>query len=321
MFIPSVLTEVLDKPEESFLVLSDIKSIQQFFVYLNIPNVIFKVYGWDKRKDGIFALRKKKKEIIHYLSEYDIKELVFFHTEYGDMANWLIDKLSKKIYVKFCKIYDRVPSVIAPISLRSLKLKLVNYLLWGQNMDICKAPYLFPALPASYYKKIKSETIYLPVRQNVISAYVNKKLQEFDFSGKYILLTGTAVQNNWYEEKEYTDFIDGLITTIGKEKVVSKCHPRYNGLYGIEKELQQVPSFIPGNLLLNCYEIFIGIESTLLVEAALAGKKSISIIDWLKSDKQKVKAQHDFFDNRLGGKGVIFFPKNSEEFIDFINKM
>ena len=318
MFIPSVLTEILDKPDNSFLVLSDIESIQRFFSYLDLPNVAFKFYGWDKRKDGIFALRRKKNDIIQFISGFDIKRLVFFHTEYGDMANWLIDKLSKTIPVKFCKIYDRIPSEIAPLSIRSLKLKLVHLLLWGQNLDICKAPYLFPALPASFYKKIKSETICLPVRKNTISAYVSKKLQDLNLTGKYVLLTGTAVQNDWYGEKQYTEFIDTIIYSLGLDNVVSKCHPRYNDLYGLEKNLRQIPSFLPGNLLLDNYEVYVGIESTLLVEAAQAGKKAISIIDWLESDEEKVKKQHEFFDSRLGGNGIIFYPKNMEEFLGII---
>lgn len=318
MFIPSVLTEILDKPDNSFLVLSDQESIQRFFAYLDIPNIVFKLYGWDKRKDGIFALRRKKNDIIQFISGFDVEKLVFFHTEYGDMANWLIDKLSKRIPVKFCKLYDRVPSEIAPVSFRSMKLKLVHFLLWGQNLDICKAPYLFPALPTSYYKKIKSETIYLPVRHNTISTYVSKKLQDLNLTGMYVLLTGTAVQNDWYNEKDYTVFINILIEKLGKNEVISKCHPRYDGLYGLEKELKQIPSFIPGNVILDIYDVFIGIESTMLVEAALAGKKAISIIDWLKSDDERNKAQHDFFDNRLENKGIIYYPKSEEDFLGLI---
>ena len=315
MFIPMVLSEILQHAQYRYIVMSDIKNIHSFFEYISIPNVIFIPYGVNFVKDGKLSFIKKKKEAMTALKPYHIEELVFFHAEFGDMGNWLIYKLSKKIPVKYCKLYNKIPSQKAKISLKSIMMNIKLYVLWGQIMDIRDAGHLFPSLPVSFFKKVNAETVDIDVNLEVINSFLSDKFKEYNLSSKYLLLTGTAVQNHWYGEKEYANFINKLIETIGKDKMVSKCHPRYDGLYGLEKELQQVPSFIPGNLLLNHYDIYVGIESTLLVEAAQAGKKAVSIIDWLESDKERVKGQHDFFDSRLEGKCKIYYPTNMEEFM------
>lgn len=318
MFIPMVLSEILQHVQHQYIVMSDIKNIHRFFEYISVSNVIFIPYGVNFVHDGKLSFIKKKKETMTALKPYHIEELVFFHAEFGDMGNWLIYRLSKQIPVKYCKQYNKIPSQKAKLSWRSIMMKIKLYVLWGQIMEIRDAGHLFPSLPDSFFRKVNAGTVHIDVNLEVINSYLSDKFKNYNLSSKYVLLTGTAVQNSWYDEKEYTDFIDKLITTIGKENVVSKCHPRYDGLYGLEKELRQIPSFIPGNLLLNHYEIFIGIESTLLVEAAQAGKKAVSIIDWLESDKERIKGQHDFFDSRLDGKGMIFCPKNMAEFIAIV---
>ena len=179
--------------------------------------------------------------------------------------------------------------------------------------------YPFPSLPCSFFKKIQAETISMPVNNALNKQAVYQIFNDYEIKGNYVLLTGTAVQDHWYAEEVYTTFINQIIDMLGRDKVLSKCHPRYKELYGKEKELTQIPSFIPGNILIDNFDFFIGIESTLLVEAAKAGKIAISIIDWLRPNEQLYKVQHDFFDNRLQGQGIIYYPKTMADLKEILN--
>lgn len=318
MFIPITLTEVLSHPNKQYLVISDTENIRQFFEFLALPNVIYRHYGFNPKQDGRFGFIRRRKELLNYVSQYKIGQVVFFHAEFGAMANWLIEKLSKKLPIKYCKLYDSIPAPRAPLSLKTLKIKTSEYIYWGQKMDVLVGSYSFPSLPDSFFRKVKAETIKMPVNMALVNNSLMEKLNSLRIRGKYVLLTGTVVLDGIYSEDVYEPFINDMIDALGQESVVSKCHPRYKNLYGKEKDLVQVPSFIPGNVLLDCFDYYIGVESTLLVEAALAGKKAISLIDWLKPNEDVRNNFHAFFKNRLQNKGKIYFPKSMDELKEMV---
>ncbi len=314
MFIPTVLTEVLSHSDKHYLVISDTDNIRKFFEFLALPNVIYKHYGFNPKQDGRLGFIRHRNELLNYVSQYEIGRVVFFHAEYGAMANWLIERLSKTIPIQYCKLYDAIPVPTVPFSLRKVKMILSERIHWGQKMDILSGvTTIFPSLPESFFRKVKAEVIKMPIDNDLISSILLGKLKAFNIKGKYVLLTGTAVHNGWYTEDIYTLFINDLIDVLGLERVVSKCHPRYQELYGKERELSQIPSFVPGNVLLESFDYYIGLESTLLVEAAKAGKVAISYIDLLRPNEQRCKSLHAFFENRLQGKGVIHFPTSLTE--------
>ena len=310
MFVPTVLTEVLAHIESQYIVISDTKNICKLFEFLNIPNVIFHEYG----VKGRFDFYRAKKELYDFVTLYDIGKVVFFHTEFGGMANWLICKLSKRIQIYFCKIYDPLPLSRAPWSLRVLKIHIKEYLYWGQRVEVLQKGYPFPSLPRSFYEGIHSKTITMPVDQKLISQTVADKLNTEDVNAHILLLTGTVVDMGYVEEPVYKEIVDRLISELGAQNIASKCHPRFSNLYGLEATLKQVPSFIPGNLMLDAYDCVIGYESTLLVEAAKAGKTAISLLEMIPPIRHSTIGQiKTLFSSRLEGMGEILFPKNMEE--------
>lgn len=316
MFIPTVMTETLGNPKEHYLVISDTKSISKFFAFMAIPNVDYIEYGCTQ---GGFKFIEKKKELYGWVNKYDIDEVVFFHAEWGEMANWLIKKLSKAVPIKYCKIYDPIPAPRSRNWKQVIRIKLQQWIWWGMDVDVLELPQAFPSLPESFYKKIKAETIQIPVNCKLVSDYVSVKLDGLNLNVNYVLLTGTIVSDGLEEANSYTELTNKVIEIVGKHNIVSKCHPRYNDLYGMEQELPQIPSFIPGNVLINNYKCFIGYESTLLVEAAAAGKKSISMMYFLNISDETKQRWVDFFDSRLQGRGKVLLPKTWDEFSVLIN--
>lgn len=316
MFIPTVLTEVLAHPGKKYVVISDTENIRKFFGFLSIPNVIYHHYG----TKGKFDIIQGKKELWGKVSTYQLKQVVFFHAEFGGMANWLLKKLSKTVPVYYCKIYDSIPAPHSHDWLRVAKIKLHEYLYWGVNMDVLQGANAFPSLPNSFFVDVDAQPISMTIDKSLIAKLVSSRLSGMNMVGKYVLLTGTTVHNGYYSEDVYTKLINSVIEAIGIENMVSKCHPRYSTLYGMESQLTQIPSFIPGNVLIDNYDCYIGFESTLLVEAAVAGKTAISLIDFFPTSELIGKSTHAFFNSRLEGKGTILFPKNMRELKSFVER-
>lgn len=304
------MTEILSHPLESYLIISDTKSITRFFEFLAFPNIDYIEYG---QLEGRFDYVSKKRILLKEIQKYDIGQVVFFHAEFGEMANWLIKKLSVKIPIKYCKLYDSIPCPHCKNWKIVFKTKLRQYLYWGVNMDVLQGAYPFPSIPKNFFNKVKAETITMPIDNELVTNAVSSRMAEMKLSGRYVLLTGTVVHDGYYAADVYTEYINKVIACLGKENIISKCHPRYKDLYGLEQRLPQIPSFIPGNVLINNYEYFIGFESTLLVEAAVVGKTAISLIDMFPINDELRKATHNFFNNRLQGRGSILFPKTIEE--------
>lgn len=315
LFVPHILTKVLNEPSSEFIVLVDQECLEKLFNFLNLSNIHLIRTINPSPKTPLKAKRIKQK-LLDDLGCYHINDLIFFHNEFGDITNWLIQKLSPRITVYHAHIYDNLPYPKASNSLNKLKLKIKYLFLYNTSMDILyNGSRLIPSLPKSFFIKNKIQTIQYTADYNIISNFINNKLQiEPSNNKKNILLTGSVVATNQVNEEIYTKYIDNIINYIGTNNILSKCHPRFNDLFGEEKNLQQIPSFIPANIILNNFQCFIGFNSTLLVEAAINGKIAISLIDFIPSSNEMIsKNWHIFFNNRLQGKGIIYYPKNLEE--------
>lgn len=316
MFVPTVLTEVLSYPQNSYLVISDTKNIVSFFNFLNLCNVDFIDYdGLERGKNFI----RGKRKLLSLIDLYDIEQVVFFHAEFGEMANWLIKRLSKFTPIKYCKIYDKMPLPPYKSFFKAMKIKIKQKVFWGMDVNILDRGRPIPSLPDSFFSQICAEIIEMPIDRNLISDYMSQKLSCFKNHGKIVLLTGTVVKVGLCPPKEYEQLINQVLDLLGIENTVSKCHPRFSDMYGREKLLQQIPSYIPGNVLIDNYDYYIGFESTLLVEAAVAGKKSVSLINLLPLTNEAKQRWHDFLDSRLQGKGTICYPQSIEELKDILD--
>ncbi|MCD8288792.1 MAG: hypothetical protein LUC26_02620 [Prevotella sp.] len=310
MFVPYVMSEILKNADKDYLVLSDITSIGTFYHHMNFPNVDFYKYGASNA-----SLKIKKKELLSVYKQYDVEKIVFFHAECGEMANWFMKQIYKDVPIYYCKIYNSLPFRKVH-SIRGLKRKIKYLITWHVNVDILDAGnnVLMPSLPQSFYKNLRVKNLSIDIDYNVIRMKMKNALGGLDFHKKCVLLTGTVVDCGYVKLDEYKNKIEIIIETIGADAIASKCHPRFSSLYGKEKDLQQIPSYIPGNLLINQFEFIIGYESTLLVEAAIAGKKVISLLDYFTPTDAEIQENwHLFFDNRLSGRGEISFPRTIDE--------
>lgn len=310
IFVPYVLSKILNESSHHFLVLSDVSSIEEFFLRINLDNVFFYKYGPNNK----FDIYGCKKRIMTLFNKYDITQIIFFHAEIGELINWFLKKVSKSIPIFYCKVFDTLPYPKASL-IKAMKTKIKQYLFWGINMDVRDlGNSVKPSLPRKFFEKIGAKEISIKINHSLIKQSIAILLNKFDIKANYVLLTGTVVDCCYVSQEGYIEGINHIINSLHSEYIISKCHPRFSSLYGKEAALKQIPSFIPGNLIINNFNVFIGYESTLLVEAAQAGKMAISLLDYFKPINIKTQENwHSFLENRLNNRGIIYYPKNISE--------
>ena len=106
MFVPYVMTECLKNKTKRYVVASDTPNINQFFELFNFDNVIQLAYSTGK----VSVIYKEKKKMKSFLANYRITKVVFYHAEFGELANWLLLKFAKKGgSIEYHKLFDSIP--------------------------------------------------------------------------------------------------------------------------------------------------------------------------------------------------------------------
>lgn len=315
LFVPYVLTEILTHKEEHYLILTDIDNIECFFNEVCPDNAeMLRYYQPEGKK-----ILKSRRKLIESTDKYNIHKIIFFHAEFGGIINWFILKKSKDTVICYCKVFNRQPFPKAH-GLKAIKSWLFNRFFNGTSMDILvNNSRLFPSLPDSFFVKVRAENYEIIIDNGIINSFISSKLNILNSGAKVLLLTGSSVAVGYIEEKEYTSKTDALIEAIGKENIITKCHPRFTDVFGKEKEMVKVPSYIPGNLIVNYFDVCIGNHSTMLVEAAIAGKLAISLLDYYNQDSKQKLGLKAFFEDRLQGRARIYYPTSITEVLSLIS--
>lgn len=317
MFVPYVLSEVLSNHNTKYIIMSDIESIVLFLNELNLDNAEILLY----RQSSLRNLYVRRSEIKKLVKKYNIIQIIFFHTEFGGIINWFLINMSRKTKIYFCKVFDQMPYPKAN-GIKARKFWFKNLLLTGDSVEVLDRGFSFvPSLRPSFFKRIGAIPYNIDINYILIKNLLcRQRLGEP--KAKILLLTGSTVSSGIVEENEYTRKTDLLISAIGIDSIVSKCHPRFDDIFGKEKELESLPKYIPGNLLIDSFEVFIGNHSTLIAEAAIAGKLAISLVDYYKqTNPEQTLGFKALFNDRLKGKGVIHYPKTVDEIIELINSI
>lgn len=316
MFVPYVLSEVLAHEDEQYLIMSDIDNMTRFFYEIKLPNAAILKYNHPTSFRKIF---KSRRFLLRTTDKYNVERIVFFHTEFGGIINWYISKKAKDTEICYCKVFNSLPYPKAR-GIKAMYYWLSDYILHGVSMEILsRPPKLLPSLPQSFFKKVGAKAINIEIDYCKIKKVLADKFSEIVIDAKVVFLTGSTVSTGFVEEEEYTKKTNALIDAIGADMCVAKCHPRFKDVFGKELELKSIPSYIPGNLIIGSYEVFISNHSTMLVEAAIAGKTAISLIDYYhQTSEDKIDQIKSFYNERLEGRGKIFYPKSLEEVLGII---
>ena len=166
-----------------------------------------------------------------------------------------------------------------------------------------------------FFKKINAKNINYKIEANSIKKFSEKN---FNISNTKILLlcSGNLLKRGLIEKKLFNEFMKKWsfesnfkkISLKRKNYKEIKCYP--------EKNLNEVPSFIPANLLIYKFKVVIGFNSAALFEAANKSCKSISLLYILSNDIETINYYKNYFKINLKRNKKVLYPKTFKQFIN-----
>lgn len=312
LFSPGVLTTVLQNPERQYIIYTDQPEISLFFQELHLENAAIMQYPNNYR---IWNLPSVKKGMRKQFKGIPIDSITFYHAEEGHLANWFISIYSRKCKIYYCPPYQPLPLSKAKLSLHRIKICLLNKLLYNFDTDLLDnggGVSFSASLSPSFLKRnsvIQIEYYYDDCLNNkAVDKFLSRiKISKLDV----VLLTGSLITCG-VEKEVYNGLVRDIITIVGLNSLVRKCHPLFHDETEEDKKIQPIPQFVPMNVLISRCNVAIGYGTTALVEAAESGKLSISIIKLL-NDTPLVKGFIDSMEDKLSGSNKILYPESIDE--------
>jgi|GEM_PF-4119247 len=236
---------------------------------------------------------------------------------------WLVKHLSRTNAIVWSPIVALPSSVRWVLGWRKSLMRLLNHVVYGTATLPCYATSFptscitpaFVTQVAAVEKKIEPDLVRA-------SRYLAQRTSE-DWVGGSVLVLAGGVVGFLANETDYVDLMDSLLNelaaTFGEKKLRIKPHPRNNDLHGSETKFQVIPKEIPAFLTFGDVECVVGASSFVLVEAALAGKKSISTLKMLAPIDRGLVDEHIAY-LEMNAPGLIVFPDDLDGFCRALSK-
>jgi hypothetical protein len=264
-----------------------------------------------------YDLHKQKLLYRNKFNSIEGCNVYFFFVAYGIIESYAIKILSRKNKIFYKKSVDTSHFK----KTNSIKSKLWKLYL-GFMLGIQFNPRLIDdnlvfAVSDEFLSQLNVQDIVL--LDNI--EHVKKRIiDQYHLSNKRVLFTvGGVVEDNLVKKEEYVHKNDILIRYLsdkyGRDQIALKMHPRYTHLFSDEVKFNTIPNYIPGNLIIDNFEIIIGYSSAILFEAANLGKKVYSTLKYFEPNNYKTQNQYvEYLSSNLEKKSTIKFFKELDIF-------
>ncbi|QEC78078.1 hypothetical protein [Mucilaginibacter ginsenosidivorax] len=319
--IPEVLS--LTEGHDDFKIITDQPSLHEFCSKMFSDKEVIlvdrppKLSGLNKIILPL-KLKQYKADLLKKLGKPEKSDIYIFYNAFGFHISWWLTKIAANN-----TIYYKPDIDMSMWKDRYTVNSLVKQFWIWLNFNALTIPVwngteYFPKVSDQYIRKYHIKVL---ERIPINFAYIKKLLNEKFHIGnqKYLLLSGNTVPDNMVYEQEYISKNDAIIEIMGLENVAIKIHPRFNSLYGKEKDGVIVPSFIPANIIFDNFDTIIGYSSAALFEAANKGKTTISLICMFEPVSTDNKANFiKYLNGNLKDGAKIFYPETPAEFAEII---
>lgn len=273
------------------------------------------VIGW-RFFSALNNVLESKKENWRLIKRYNNREVYFGFVAFANMEAWLIGKLSRgnKILCYANKVRSE-----NSMSTRLAAYKFLVWLCYGLRINTTTSNgRLIPTLRQKYFNQFEFVSSSKKKEYATLASdYVSNKLSIV--SGRILLLLGKEVENGMVDKGEYESLFSDLLNQGSYGKIIVKAHPRRKQTMAFEESLANIPNYIPANLILEHFQVVIGLHSAVLFEAANKGLVSISILSLVKMNPElKFKYSEYLTANSISND--IHFPSTFGQFLTIIGK-
>lgn len=319
--VTTVVCQLVKQPDKKFIVFTDVKNIYAFLSLIAPSNMELHFIESNYGLLSLWGLLKKREEIKTLVVKKGVNNVYCYHQAFGGFYNWIISYCHKQ----GCKItyYRLLDNLVLPPAkgLRAFKLKMIYRLIYSTDIVVLERgnSYILPKLSLTFYRENEiNEERYL-VDEEVIEKVSQKVLSNLGLTineHAILLLTGSVLDTGQVSIQEYSQKIKDLIQNVGSNRIVAKCHPRFNDETCDEKKLAHIPSYIPMEFLLGHFKVYIGYNSTILKIAADKGLTAISLVSYMEPiDEERRDKWYIYF-----GKSNIIYPKTVFEILNVIKR-
>ena len=243
---------------------------------------------------------------------------------YADFELWGIKFLSKKNHVYFSSYSNFNNTYSFEVDIKGKLYNIFNKFVYGTKLTTVKMIDKIYALIAGneYLADIDAN----PFEIHINFALVNKIMEDkFNVKKRKILILSSSLIYEYQysiKKEDYIEIIDEIIDFLiekyGISDLAIKSHPHYLGYLSKENIIEKIEPELPASLIANNFDIVIGYSSTTLTDASHLGKKSISLVNMIKSDDKSIKFNTTFLKNNMSLDNPIIFPNNLIEFINLL---
>jgi len=249
-------------------------------------------------------------------------DVYFFFVAYGFVESYALKLLSENNKIYYKKSVS-IPPPIKQFSLMNNIWKLYLNIMLGVKFDVATTSHGDRRFltSKSFLDQLCINNFDLPNNMFEVNARLMNMLKIT--KRKILLLAGGVVEPGVIEKTEYNQKIDSLIDYLlqkyGLDNISIKLHPRFLDLHSQEILLHKIPNYVPGNLILDNFDIIIGYSSSLLFEAANIGIKAISTLDYFKPINQNVREHlRVYLESNLNDGASIIFPNSLNDTCRYI---
>lgn len=317
--VPQTLSIIEEKSDSDFLIITYLEGLYNFFAGLySSPKVkLIDNYSYYNLTaiTRYFEIRRLRKALVKELKDLGGIEVYFFFEGYALFEASVINKLNGSVKIYYSKSVS-VDHAKGNFSLRCFVKKMIANLVYSVDFKPnTNGKYCNIYFKDEFYSQF--EKIHVHPRKALSKNILGQPLNLKD--RRIILFVGGDVDEGFVYMPEYIEKMDLLIKRIGSTKIALKSHPRYPKKYSMENTVFEIPSYVPGNMIMNNFDFIISYSSAVLFEAANEGKISISLLDYFNCTSESVRRNFKtYLSNNLVIDKEIKYPTNLSEIVRII---
>lgn len=248
--------------------------------------------------------------------------IIFSSPGYSGAKIYVLRRLTKRNRLIFRDPGPPYMSRYSPRSIHDIATLLIYKMIYGKDVQLGQFPPVnpwskgFPLIPDSFMENSVDSVIDWSNRAEIMKDFAWEKFRVFD-TGDYKVIyfhqdwVGRYVPDRDTFSRELHSIFDIVLRHFPEKEIARKYHPGHEFNKDVIEVGEELPTYIPAQLLYNeKVQFYLGISSSAITN--VRGGQVISIIDLISFNSDELRAR---FKERLikNSRSEIFFPSSLEE--------
>lgn len=334
IFCTSYLTvretiSLIDSIETDFIIVTSQEPLFKFFVKIYDSSKVKCLAPLPKLRSlapinvcrYLIEIYRFKRKHLPFFADLKNCDVWFFFVAFCSNESFFIKELSRSNRIYY-KPAVEITHLNKKISLKSLIGFLVIRMIYGVYLvPKTDGKTIYFSVDSIFLRSVNALRGDIKTASNCGKEIIKKHFGKYVYNKKILLLLGGVIENNLVRLAEYERKVDELIGYLqDRYNIASICiktHPRYPKRYSLELKLDEIPCYVPANLIIQFYDIVISYESAALFETANGRKMAISLLNYFEPISTEIANQYkEYLINNCTNQ--IYFPQTMDDIIEIL---